>query len=216
MSNLELAQEALEKAHHQMHGHGHGHGHSGVQHNPDDEKALAAAARATRLNRIAAIVVSFLAATAVVVEMSANDSQVGYLARHIEASDTWAQYQAKSIRRALFTESAEMMELQAGGTPTADQQKRIAAAREQAARMQDDPGHDGMKQLAERAHEAEHERDHELHLHENYELSARGLQIGIVLAGLFIVTQFNALLVIGGVLGLVAAGYAVLQAAGTI
>ena len=194
MSNLELAQEALEKAHH------HGHGHDAPPPNS--------------LNKYAAIMVAMLAAIAVVVEMSANDAQVAYLANHISASDTWSQYQAKSIRRAVFLETAEMLEQQSGPTPDPAQTKRITSARDQAERMQNDPGKDGMKQLAEKAHLSEEIREHELKLHDSYELSARGLQIGIVLSGLFIVTQFIWLMIGGGILGLIATGYGALVAAG--
>ena len=196
MSNLELAKEALEKAHHNAHGHG------------------GAAPRS--LDKYAAILVALLAAIAVIVEMSANDSQVGYLAAHITASDTWAQYQAKSIRRAVFLETAEMMEQQGGTAPDPTLVKRIATARDQAERMQNDPGKDGMKQLAEKAHEHEKVREEELKKHDYYELSARGLQIGIVLAGLFIVTQFIVLMWAGGALGLIASAWGAAVALGLL
>lgn len=192
MDNVEMAQESLEKAH-------HGHAHE-----------------ETAWTKRAAVLVAALAAIAVIVEMSANDAQTSYLANHVSASDIWSQYQGKSVRRTVLQEAADAMESQAGGHPDAATAARIAAARQNAQRMQSEPGHDGMEQLSERAAEHEHERDHDLHLHEGLERSARGLQIAIVLTGLFMVTRLGWLLACGSVLGAASAVYAVLAGVGVV
>jgi hypothetical protein len=178
MDNIEMAQEGMEHAHH--------HEAHGVD--PWTKRA--------------AMLIAALAAAAVVGEMSANDAQTQYIAAHISASDTWNQYQAKSIRRSIFLQSA--VALTAAHADPAE----IAAARNDAARMQSEPGHDGMTQLAAIAEEHEHRRDHELHRHEHLERGVRGLQIAIVLGSLFVVTRLRWLLAIGAGLGIVSAVYA--------
>jgi hypothetical protein len=76
--------------------------------------------------------------------------------------------------------------------------------------MQSDVGHDGMDQLSVRAHEEEAQRDHEKALHDRLERSVRGLQIAIVMLGLFIVTRMRWVLVFGAALGGAAALYALI------
>jgi Domain of unknown function (DUF4337) len=191
MDNVEIAQDSLEKA--------HGHPHD-----------------AGRWTRYAAILVACLAAIAVIVEMSGNDAQTAYLANHVSASDIWAQYQGKSVRRTVFSEAADALESQPGAATDPAIRARIDAARKNAARMQSEPGHDGMEQLSARAEAFEHVRDHELHLYERMERSVRGLQIAIVLTGLFMATRMTWLLVCGGALGAVSAVYAALVGFGAM
>ena len=176
--HVEMAQETMEHAHHQAHGGAH-----------------APAPRA----RAAAILVAMFAAIAVIVEMGANDAQTTYLARIVTASDLWNEYQAKSVRRTIWTEAADAMEATGPATPAAA--ASIARARGEAARMTDDPQGGGMKQLASRAQQDEHERDHAYHLREQLERSVRALQIAIVLTGLYLATQMEVLVLIGLVLG---------------
>jgi hypothetical protein len=190
MDNVEIAQENLE----------HAHGHA----------AHAAPPPGTRR---AAILVAVFASVAVIVEMSANDAQTAYLARTIGASDVWNEYQAKSVRRAIRSEAADMLRAGAGG-PAA--QAAIARADAEAARLADDPTAGGMKQLSTRAHAFEQERDHALHRHEQLERSVRVLQIAIVLVGLYLATRLELLVVAGAVLGVAAIVWGAVAAAGII
>jgi hypothetical protein len=187
MDNVEMAQENLEKA----------HAHGG-------EGGTAA--------RRAAVLVAVLAALAVIVEMSANDAQTAYLAQHVAASDLWTQYQAKSVRRTVLLQSAGVMDGQAAAGAAVSE--RVARAQGEAARMQSEPGGDGMEQLAGRAHEAEHERDHEFRRYHGFERGVRGLQIAIVLSGLFLVTRLWWLLALGVALGGAGGAYALLVGLG--
>ncbi len=188
MNNVEMAQESLEKA--------HGHGHD-------------AGAEGGAMAKRAAVLVAVLAAVAVIVEMSANDAQTAYLADHVAASDLWTQYQAKSVRRTVLLQSADVLDGQGGG-------EKAARARSEAARMQSEPGRDGMEQLAERAHERERERAHEFGLYEGFERGVRGLQIAIVLSGLFLVTRLAWLLGLGVALGAAGGIYALLVGMGVL
>ncbi len=195
-----MAQDSLE----------HAHGHGGPDH--------AAAPRSTRL---AAVLVAVIAATAVVVEMDAGDQQTAYLAHDVAASDLWSQYQGKSVRRTVMLDAADVLDGEAALLPEptpparADRIARMAAAdRSAAAQLADDPGHEGMRQIAARAQAEEGARDHALHLHEGLERSVRGLQIAIVLVGLFMVTRLFWLLFLGGALAAVAFVYGMLAGLG--
>ena len=178
MDSTELAQDGIEHSH-------HAHTQS------TDSWTLKSA-----------MLIAALAAGAVVTEMSANDAQTQYLAAHIAASDTWTQYQAKSIRRTIYLQSIAM-EDSAGSKNT-----RVTAAKSEADRMLSEPGKDGMKQLAERAKAYELLRDRELHLHDAFELAVRGLQISVVLTSLSVATRMRWLLLISSILGGSSAIYA--------
>jgi hypothetical protein len=110
----------------------------------------------------AAILIGIMAAALALTEFAAKDAQTGYLTNHIAASDTWAQYQAKSVRRAIFTAEAEVLGSLSTSADAAIK-KRIADALANADRMHSEPGADGMEQLSEKAHEQEHVRDHQMH-----------------------------------------------------
>ncbi len=159
--------------------------------------------------RRAAIVIAVLAAVLALIEFGAKGAQVAYLTDHIAASDTWTQYQAKVIRRTVYDEAASVLEGLPNGGDAAIRQ-RAAAARQTANRMRSEPGADGMEQLAERAHDLEHARDHALHRTHGLETASGGLQIAIVLASVSVVTGIRWLMTGGVALGLAAAVYAVL------
>src|ERR1700684_2552262 len=95
-----------------------------------------------------AIVIAIMAAALALMEFAAKDAQTNYLTNHIGASDTWAQYQAKSVRRTVLTSEAELLQSLPSATEPAVKQ-RIADALANAARMRSEPGADGMEQLAE-------------------------------------------------------------------
>ncbi len=198
-----MAQDSLE--------HAHGHdAHSGAG-------GHAAPPTSTRL---AAVLVAVLAAVAVVVEMSGNDQQTVYLAKDVSASDLWSQYQGKSVRHTVLLETAALLEAEAAlaTNPQPANQGRldalIASTRAAAARLEDEPGHDGMKQVAARATQEEAARDHALELHEGLERSVRGLQIAIVLVGLFMATRLFWLFGVGAGLGAVALLYGIVVGLG--
>ncbi len=192
-----MAQDSLE--------HAHGHEHGGHDHAP-----------APRSTRLAAVLVAVIAATAVVVEMDGGDQQTAYLAHDVAASDLWSQYQGKSVRRTVMLDAADVLDAEAALLPDpappgrADRIARAAASdRAAAAQLADDPGHEGMRQIAARAKNEEDAREHALRLHEGLERSVRGLQIAIVLVGLFMVTRLFFLLFLGGGLAALAFVYGV-------
>jgi hypothetical protein len=156
-----------------------------------------------------ALVIAVMAAVLALTEFAAKDAQTSYLTNHIAASDTWAQYQAKAVRRTVLTSEAELLQsLPASADPAV--QKRIADALSNAARMRSEPGSDGMEQLAEKAKEQEHLRDHALHQTHGLELASGGLQIAIVLASISVVTDLPLFMLASALLGLASAIYALL------
>ena len=159
--------------------------------------------------RRAAIVIAVLAAVLALTEFGAKGAQVAYLTDHIAASDTWTQYQAKAIRRTVYDEAAGLFDAFPNGGDAAVRQ-HATAARQAADRMRSEPGADGMEQLAARAHELEHTRDHALHRTHGLETASGGLQIAIVLASVSVVTGIRWLMTGGIALGIVSAVYAVL------
>jgi hypothetical protein len=184
-SEFEHAQEHLE---HATHGEGHG-GHS----------------------KDIAVLIAVMAAALALMEFAAKDAQTAYISNHIAASDTWAQYQAKSVRNTIYLADAEML----ASLPNASDpavQKRIADARSNAQRMKSEPGSAGMEQLAEKAHEQEHARDHDLHRAHILETASGGLQIAIVLLSISILIGLRHFKVAGVVLAVAAGIYGLLGA----
>jgi len=187
MSEIEMAQESLEHAAHE-------HAHGGVPH-----------------AKKAAILIAMLAACLAVCETAAKDAQTAVLTHHIAASDTWAQYQGKSGRRATFNATADILSSLPGAADPAVA-KRIADTIANAERIRSEPGKDGMDQLAALAHDQEHARDHEEHRHHGLEIASGGLQLSIVLVSVSVVTGVSVLLIGGGLLGAAAAVYGLLAA----
>jgi hypothetical protein len=158
-------------------------------------------------NRRAAILIAVMAAFLALTEFAEKDAQTNYLANHILASDTWAQYQAKSIRLTVLSAEADMLASDPKAASEPAIQGRIAAARTRADRMRSEPGADGMEQLAQRAHAIEHQRDHELHRKDILEIASGGLQIAIVLASISVVVDIPLLMWGAIALGLASAVY---------
>src|SRR6201985_3894352 len=75
----------------------------------------------------AAIIIGIMAAVLAITEFVAKDAATNYLTNHIAASDTWAQYQAKSVRRTILTSQAELLQSLPSATDPAVQQ-RVADA----------------------------------------------------------------------------------------
>jgi Domain of unknown function (DUF4337) len=185
---FEHAHENLEHA-----AHGHSHGESKV--------------------KPIALIIAVMAAALALTEFAAKDAQTEYLSNHIAASDTWAQYQAKSVRRAVLSSEADVLESQPGSASNPALQKHIADVRANAERMRSEAGADGMEQLSKRAEEQEHLRDHAEHRSHVLEIASGGLQIAIVLASISVVVNLPIFVIVSVVLGLASAAYGLLGAA---
>jgi DNA polymerase III epsilon subunit-like protein len=150
--------------------------------------------------RNVAVLIAALAAALALAEMGEKGAQNDYLTHHIQASDDWNFYQAKTIRSNVYSVEADTLESQ----PTAADpavRKRIDAARAQAKRLDDDEKTLGRKQLMEKARESEELRDHAFHRFHLFELVVGALEISIVLASVSVVTRVRPLALGAVVLG---------------
>jgi hypothetical protein len=186
----ELMEEAREGIHHAGHGSG--------QHSD------------TVARRIA-MLIAVLAAALALAEMGEKGAQNAYLTHHVALSDDWAFYQAKAARAAIWASEAGIL----ANLPNAREpgpQAEIAQAKANEARMHDEPGGDGMKQLSDRAEAQKAARDEAFHHYHNYELVVGALQIAIVLASVAVVTRIVALAIGAGAIGAIAMVYALIIA----
>ena len=185
--------EAIEHAKEGIH-----HAHHADQHEGHDSA------------RWIAILIAVLAAVLAICDMAAKSSQNNYLTYHIALSNDYAFYQAKNARATMRSSEASVLESLPGAAENEAVQKKIADARAQVARLRDEPGADGMKQLLEMAAKDKIKRDAAGHLYHAFEFVVGILQIAIVLASVSVVTRLNIMAYGAGAIGLGAAIYAAL------
>lgn len=159
-------------------------------------------------NRRVAVLIAALAAGLALAEMGVQQEQNKYLTHHISLSDDFAFYQAKNSRASLSAAEAELL-ANLPNAGDAGPQAAIARAKANEARLRDEPGDDGMKQIMERATVEQELRDHAFHRYHEFEYVAGALQIAIVLASVAVVTSVPALAVVAGVVGAVAAAFGI-------
>ncbi len=153
-----------------------------------------------------AVLIAVLAAALALAEMGEKAAQNTYLTHHIALSDDWAFFQAKNARAATWAAEAGIL-ANLPNAADAGPQAEIKRARESEARLRDEPGGEGMKQLAERATAHQTAREEAFHRYHEMELVVGALQISIVLASVAVVTRILALAVGAGVFGAIAAGF---------
>ena len=161
-------------------------------------------------NKNIALLIAALAALLALSETAGKSAQTTALSLHIEASNLWAFFQAKTIRMTTVRTAAEALEVNAAavtGTPAKEIiEKRLASWRATAARYDSEPEtREGRKELMERARETEKKRDYKLASYHHLELSSAAFQLAIVLASAAVVTGVMVLAWVGGGLGLIGA-----------
>ena len=157
-------------------------------------------------NKRIALVIAVLALFLSFSETLGKGAQTEAATKNIEASDLWAFYQAKDIRRTVVSVAADQTGLLAAGLadPAAKAaiDKQIETWRQTAARYELDPtAGNGRKELEEHAKGAEEERDLSMAKYHHYELASAAFQIGIVLASAAVITGMAALAWFAGALG---------------
>jgi len=120
---------------------------------------------------------------------------------NIDASNTWAFFQAKNIRRTSYILAADELELMLLAQPglTAEAaaaiKAKMGAWRATADRYRTEPDtREGLAELTARAKEYERERDQALRKDPYFDLAQALIQIGIVLASVAIIAGTSALL----------------------
>jgi Domain of unknown function (DUF4337) len=159
-------------------------------------------------NRKIALLIAVIALCLALSETLGKGAQTEAISKNVEASNLWAFFQAKSIRRTTVQTAAEQAKLGLGtasdDATRAALQKQIEDWQKTAARYRSEPETgEGTEQLAARAKHAEEERDLASAKYHHFELASAAFQIAIVLASATIITGIIALAWISGVLTLV-------------
>ncbi len=166
------------------------------------------AKEASNENRKIALLIAVIALCLALSETLGKGAQTESIAKNVEASNLWAFFQAKSIRRTTVQTAAEQARLGLGAAgddaAKAAVQKQIDDWQKTAARYRSEPEtKEGTEQLSERAKLAEEERDLAQAKYHHYELASAAFQIGIVLASATIITGMIVLAWGSGILVLV-------------
>ena len=169
------------------------------------------AEHAAHSNRKVALVIAILALFLSFSEMLGKSAQTEAIGANVEASNLWSFFQAKTVRQTMIRTATEQLKLTAEAASDPATQtamgKQIEAWQKTVARYDSEPEtHEGRKELAERAKEAEESRNTFLAKYHAYEIASAAFQIGIVLASAAVITGMMALVhgAIGlGVVGLV-------------
>jgi hypothetical protein len=160
-------------------------------------------------NKKIALVIAVLALFLAISETLSKAYQTEVITKQVEASNLWAFFQAKSIRKTttdVALQSAQMSP-QAEDPKVAEQMKKWAAASK---RYDTEPETgEGRKELAERAKKAQALGELANHKYHNLEISSGVLQVAIVLASSAIITNVMMLAWLAGGLGIVAVGFGI-------
>jgi hypothetical protein len=158
-------------------------------------------------NRKIALLIAVIALFLALSETLGKGAQTESIAKNVEASNLWAFFQAKSIRRTVVQTVSDQARLSLGvmgdDASKAALQKQIEEWQKTAARYRSEPETgEGTEQLSERAKHAEEQRDLATAKYHHFELASGAFQIGIVLASATIITGIIALAWISGLLAL--------------
>ncbi|MEH2511283.1 uncharacterized protein HemX [Nitrobacteraceae bacterium AZCC 1564] len=156
------------------------------------------AEHASGSNKKIALLIAVIALFLAFSETLGKGAQTESISKNVEASNLWAFFQAKSIRRTVVQSISEHAKLSLGLAGDEAQKaaltKQIEDWQKTAARYRSEPETgEGSEQLAARAKHAEHDRDLAMARYHHYELASAAFQIGIVLASATIITGMIAL-----------------------
>ena len=151
-----------------------------------------------------ALLIAFMAMLLALASMGGGNAAEDMLGNNIEASDTWAFYQAKNIRQTVYRLSAESLEAEMEmnqGTMTPEMreslQRRINQYKETVERYESEPDPqepnnpfkgEGKKQLSARARHFTEQRERAMQQDPNFDYSEALFQISIVLASVAILS----------------------------
>ncbi|MEI7611114.1 MAG: DUF4337 domain-containing protein, partial [Rhodospirillaceae bacterium] len=146
-----------------------------------------------------------------VVESGGKAKQTEQLAKNIDASDTFAFYQAKKIRSTVLRSSSALVDAVVPDNLPADRKAKLDALlakwKEDADRLDSDPKTgEGGKELIEKGKHLIVERDGAANAYHNFEYGAAALQLSIVLASASVITGMPVLAGVAIGLGSVGAG----------
>jgi hypothetical protein len=156
-------------------------------------------------NKKVAVLISALALLLAIAEMLGKSAQTDALKYNVEASNTWAFFQAKTVRKTTMETAAEQMDIdvQLAKDSGVKQilEQRVNAWKARAARYESEPATgEGRKELMVKARALEEKTDRALAQYHNFEYGSAAFQIAIVLASSFIIT--GVLQLLWGAIGL--------------
>ncbi len=154
------------------------------------------AKEASSENSKIALLIAVIALCLALSETLGKGAQTESISKNVEASNLWAFFQAKSIRRTVVQTAAEQSRLSLGtvgdDAAKAKLQKQIDDWQEDRRALRSEPETgEGSEQLSERAKHAEHERDLATAKYHHFELASAAFQIAIVLASATIITGIS-------------------------
>jgi hypothetical protein len=167
----------------------------------------------------AALIIAFMATLLAITSLGGGNAAEDVANNNIHASDTWAFYQAKSIRQTTMRVAADGLEADLHANPNMPAeardfiQKKMDDYRATAARYEDEPDKDdpnnplkgeGRKQLTARAKDYESQRELAAKRDPNFDFSEALFQIAIVLASVAILADSRLVLRISLAVGVAA------------
>ncbi|MBZ1350248.1 DUF4337 domain-containing protein [Alcaligenaceae bacterium LF4-65] len=165
-------------------------------------------------NKKIALLIAILALCLAISETLSKAYQTEVITKQVEASNLWAFFQAKSIRKTSTDLAIQSAQIQ----PLAEDPKTAAMIKrwtEAAKRYDSEPETgEGRKELAARAVAAQKLGQIANHKYHNLEVSSGVLQVAIVLASSSIITGVMLLAWLAGALGVVAVGFGIFAMTG--
>lgn len=190
----DLMDEAHEHEHkRRRHGAGGGAGGGGHGDGPDETHENGGGG----VKISTAIYISVLAAVLAIVSVAGSNAGKDLMASAIEASDGYAYYQAKTQRQISLRLAADELELLSAGMPAEGQEKALKRSVEyrlSADRMEADDGKNSRKDILAKAKAAEERRDHAATQDPYFDFAEGLLQLAIVLASVFAITNIGFIL----------------------
>ena len=186
---------------------------------PAEQIADASDVAGERFKNRAALTIAFMAMLLAITSLGGGNAAEEMANNNIHASDTWAFYQAKSIRQTSMRLAADGLEADLRADPRLPpdarefMQKKIEEYRATAARYEDEPDRDdpgdplkgeGRKQLTARAKDYEVKRERAQRQDPNFDFAEALFQIAIVLASVAILAGARLVLRISLVAGVAA------------
>jgi uncharacterized protein DUF4337 len=186
---------------------------------PAEQIAEARESADEKFKNRAALIIAFMATLLAITSLGGGNAAEDVANNNIHASDTWAFYQAKSIRQTTMRVAADNLEadLRANPNMPADardfMQKKLEEYRATAARYEDEPDKDdpsnplkgeGRKQLTARARDYEAQRERAQKQDPNFDFSEALFQIAIVLASVAILANSRMIVIVAIVAGALA------------
>lgn len=157
--------------------------------------------------RLIAVYIAILAVALSICSVGGGNATKDATARNIEASNAWAFFQAKNIRRNDVRIEIGDLELRLATEPTLSDAAKTAIEdklkqyREQEARLTSEPETgEGVKELMAKGKALETQRDRAMRKDPYFDYGQALLQIAIVLASVAIITGGSILLVLSAVL----------------